>query len=94
MDRLSLEVQSDSGKSMAEIALDQNFLSVIFADPISYAARKPASLNMTAFGGFTVQDSGNGRMKNLSFGIVLQTISSFESMGYDIFYPISFTSSG
>ena len=86
-DKLSFEVQSGSGKRMAEIALDQNFLSVILADPISFAARKPASLNMTAFGGLTVQDSGNGRMKNLSFGIVLQTISSFGARVNTFFTP-------
>ena len=86
-DRLSLEVQSDSGKSMAEIALDQNFLSVILAEPISFAARKPASLNMSVFGGLTIQDSGNGRMKNLSFGIVLQTISSFGARFNTFFTP-------
>jgi antitoxin component YwqK of YwqJK toxin-antitoxin module len=86
-DRLSLEVQSDSGKSMAEIALDQNFLSVILADPISFAARKPASLNMTAFGGLTVQDSNNGRMRYLSFGLSLRTISTFGARVNTFFTP-------
>ncbi|MBT3666870.1 MAG: hypothetical protein HN548_05260 [Opitutae bacterium] len=76
-DRLSFELQSDSGKRMAEIALDQDFLSIILADPISFAARKPASLNLSVFGGLVVQDSEEGRMRHASFGLGLQTVSAF-----------------